>query len=609
MLAGDSSRMPTLRNYSVRVLLDRAAHVDESTWQQRLGGRWAISWQAYGIGVALNAPLLILTGGSIGAEPVDVDQMPGWLVVAVVASGLTALWVVIGDRILFPHRSLRPVPVAAVVAYHAVTGLIFTSAIWFVGPRVGVRPDGTFAELAVPTVAIGLWFGLTMVLLLDARDRFGRRREQLMDAAVRAELVILQEDEATTRVQGLIREQVGSVTGALRSEVGATLDSLVPGGPPSLSTTDWHELAERVRASAESSLRPLSHALWQAAEAQFPRPGWAEVVRQWLATGSFSAASSATIVLIGYLRGAVYGIGVIPGTLATIGLAMAVGIVLRSAQAVMAGRPRTRILTGITAFLVAQALGLAFALGMSPAGSPAEAVGSVLAMTISVMAPSIVASLNLARGDLIERLRLTRDTARARQIAQARQLAQVTQHAARVIHGTLQTKLIAAAAAIDEAARTQDADLLAESLGHVSILLDGAADDVGAQADRTVGDEVARASGAWSGILDVEVELDDSVLGITGEAARSVGLIVEEALANAYRHGQAEVVTVSVVASTDDEGRGLLDVTVRDDGTGGSHGTGGLGTMLISGLAQGRVSFESLPEGFLVRARVLREGP
>lgn len=574
-----------------------------------------MSWQAYGVGVALNVPLLILTGGSIGAEPVAVGDMPGWAVVAAVASVATAVWVVLGDRVLFRNRREHPAPVAAVVAYHGFTGLIFTAAIWVVGPAVGVQREGTWPETAISTVAIGIWFGLTMILLLDARDRFSRRREQLLDQAVTLELTSLQEGEIADRVDVLIRDRVGEVTQDLRAEVSAALEVKEQGDGPALADADWGEIADRMRDSAETALRPLSHELWRSAAQEYPRPRWGAVLRQSLVSGSFWAAPSMAIVFIGYVRAGTYGLGVLAGVAGAVALAVVVGLVLLAANAGMSriagqgsgpARVAMRLVVGVAAFLVVQALGVAFT-GLTSSGeaTSAEVFGSVLGMAISVLAPAVVAALNTAREGVLQRLQQTTDGARARQIAQARQLAETTQQAARIIHGSLQTKLMAAAAAIDQAVATGSEDLLAEALAHVSVILEGSGASTGdATDDASVDELVARACGAWNGIMVVEVSISPRASGTRGQAAQAAGLIVEEALANAYRHGRAEAVRVDIDEGMDDAGVRVLDIAVKDDGSGIDAGTSGLGSVLILRLAEGRAVFERQPDGYLVQARV-----
>lgn len=579
-------------------------------WQDRIGGRWAVSWQAYGIGVALNAPLLVLTGGSIGAEPVAAGELPGWLAIAAAASAATAVWVALGDRVFFRHRRQRPAPVAAVVAYHAMTGVIFASCIWFLGPVLDLEREGTFAETAVTTMAIGLWFGLTMILLLDARERFGIRREELLDEAVAVEMGRLRETEVTEQLRATIRERVDVATEDLRAEVTATLGQWEPGSSLVVPRARLNEIADHMRDSAESSVRPLSHELWRLASLEYPRPHWTEVVRQSLLSERFWIGPTLLIVFIGYLRAGTYALGLIPGIVAAGVLVLSVGALLYAANVVIARRQEWRLPAVVVTFVVAQGLGIGYTLAlarMAQSGDPAAEIGgSFLGMTISLLAPANIASLNTAREQVLARLRASTDGARAEQIAQARQLAQITQQAARAIHGSLQTKLIAAAAAIDQAVASGREDMLAAAMQQVSILIDRPAAELDEDEGRSLAEAVALTCDAWQGILDITVDIDASLSHDRGPAAEPVGLIVEESLANAFRHGQASRASIHVSPSSAPDGSSVVQVVIVDDGLGGDLTEAGLGTALISRLTEGRVVFEMTEQGFRVAALVSR---
>lgn len=587
-----------------------SAGVTNPRWQDRIGGRWAVSWQAYGIGVALNAPLLVLTGGSIGAEPVTAADLPGWLAIAAAASAATALWVVLGDRVFFAHRRERPAPVAAVVVYHALTGLIFASSIWFLGPVLGLGREGTFAETAVTTMAIGLWFGLTMILLLDARERFRIRREELLDEAVAVEMGRLQETEVTARLRATIRERVDEATEGLRADVTATLGQWESGTSLVVPRARLSEIADRMRDSAESSVRPLSHELWRLASLEYPRPHWTEVVRQSVQSERFWIGPTLLIVLIGYLRAGTYALGLLPGVAAAGILVLLIAGLLVGANAVLTRRPGLRLAVVIATFVAAQVMGIAYTLALARiagSGDPGvELAGSVLGMTISLLAPANIASLNTAREQVLARLQASTDGARAEQIAQARQLAQITQQAARAIHGSLQTKLIAAAAGIDQAVASGREDLLADAMQQVAALLEQPTADLHDGAGRSLAEAVAQTCDAWQGILDISVEIDPRVRDDRGAAAEPVGLIVEEALANAFRHGQASRASISIAPSSAADGTPTVGVVIVDDGLGGDLADAGLGTALITRLTEGRVAFEMTEQGFRVSAFVSR---
>jgi len=541
------------------------------------------------------------------------DVLAGLLIIggiAAVASAATAVWVVLGDRVFFPRRRTRPAPVAAVVLYHALTGLIFASSIWFLGPLLGVGREGTFAETAVTTMAIGLWFGLTMILLLDARERFRIRREELLDDAVAVEMGRLRETEVTAQLRATIRDRVDEVTEDLRAEVTATLGEWQPGSSLVVPQARLNEIADHMRDSAESSVRPLSHELWRLASLEYPRPHWTEIVRQSLLSERFWIGPTLLIVLIGYLRAGTYALGLVPGILAALILVLAMALLLLSANALIARRPTWRLPLVITTFVVAQAIGIVYTLALAriaDSGDPAvEIVGSILGMTISLLAPANIASLNTAREQVLARLRASTDGARAEQIAQARQLAEITQQAARAIHGSLQTKLIAAAAAIDQAVASGREDLLVEAMHQVSILIEQPAADLNSDEARSLEEAVAHTCDAWQGILDIAVDIDSSLLHDRGAAAEPVGLIVEEALANAFRHGQASRAAIRVQPSTASDGSSVVEVVIVDDGLGGDLTDAGLGTALINRLTEGRVVFEMTEAGFRVTAHVSR---
>ena len=576
-------------------------------WPVRLGGRWAVSWQAYLIGIVLNLPLLILTGGSIGAEPVAVADMPRWVVVALASAAVTALWVVIGDRVLFPRRRSTPVPAAAVIAYHAVPGLLFSGTIIAVGSAIGLPPVASIPEFTVTLVAIGLWFGLTMVLLLDARSRFQAQRNELLDAAVDVEMAQLQEMDVAARLQTLVRTRISTATAPLRSEVDTLVAEVTDSGSMMVPRARWYGLAQAMRESAESSVRPLSHELWDLAAADNPRPKWTQVLRQALFSEIFWIGPTLAIVFIGYLRAATYSIGLAPGIVTTIALTGAVGLLLLVANALIRRLPHLRMPVIAVTFLVCQFVGIAYTVGLSPSRDQtdlgAEIAGSIIGMTISLLAPANVASLNHAREAVLRRLRDTTDSGRARQIAQARQLAEVTQRAARKLHGSLQTRLITAASAIEQATTTGNEQGLLEAMAQVATILDEPLDEEVDESRATLQGHVSEACEAWVGILNVDVLIDPRIRDVTGPPAIAAGQIVEEGLANSYRHGDAATVVVRIDIDPEHSAPALR-VSLQDDGLGSTGQSEGLGTALLQRLARGRVLRSNNDVGHLVEVVV-----
>jgi two-component sensor histidine kinase len=159
---------------------------------------------------------------------------------------------------------------------------------------------------------------------------------------------------------------------------------------------------------------------------------------------------------------------------------------------------------------------------------------------------------------------------------------------------------------MDQAVASGREDLLADALQQVSALLEQPTTDLHGGAGRSLAEAVAQTCDAWQGILDISVVIDPRVRDDRGAAAEPVGLIVEEALANAFRHGQASRARISISPSYAADGTPTVGVVIVDDGLGGDLTDAGLGTALISRLTEGRVAFEMTEQGFRVSALVSR---
>jgi signal transduction histidine kinase len=80
---------------------------------------------------------------------------------------------------------------------------------------------------------------------------------------------------------------------------------------------------------------------------------------------------------------------------------------------------------------------------------------------------------------------------------------------------------------------------------------------------------------------------------IRGPVAIAAGRIVEEAVANACRHGLAESV---MIRASWEEGPAIRFV-IDDDGSGPTGGTPGLGTAMLAGISRGDLALTPRPEG------------
>ena len=184
-------------------------------------------------------------------------------------------------------------------------------------------------------------------------------------------------------------------------------------------------------------------------------------------------------------------------------------------------------------------------------------------------------------------------------IAASRQVAQLARESARILHGTVQTRLIACAVAIERASQTRDVEAFQSALREAhDVLTEPARHD---QADgAALGDEVQRKVSLWSGLCAINIDIAPELNDIGGRIARDVGRVVEEGLSNAIRHGAATSIEISVTREN-----ATIVVVIQDNGLGPQRGERGLGSAVLDGLSESW-ELSAVPSGSRLRVPIDR---
>ena len=567
-------------------------------WQDRIGGRWAISWQSFVVGASLNITILALTGGQIGAQSVQPTDIGAWALLGIVAALLVGAYALAADASVFKHRRSRPVPAWVSIAFHSGVGLIFGLVVVIGGDRFIEASDQNPGIRIVVIMMIGLWWGLTSALVLEARDRFNLQRAALIDRAVDLELATISESEAAMRLRSAIAREAEPSLNATRAEVDDVLSGFAVQSQTLLPVEEWWRISASLRETADATIRPLSHRLWEATERQYPRPALGRVFTRLVLYQHFAVLATMTILAIGYLPAGAYRLGLPVGVLATILMTVGAGAILAVANFIMRRTRSGRPAIFITAFVLVEVYAITYLAVLARLASDqftvtAEVLGGAVAVGVSVLLPAAFACLNDMREEVLDRFRLDTDEASVRQLANARQLAQVARQAARDLHGSVQTRLISCAVAIEQASRSGDVSQFRQALELSIAILDAPLPDQDEDPSSNLQDSIAEMCSPWEGLCRFTIEADADVLAIQGPIAMAGGRIVEEAVANACRHGLAESVAIRVTRVAGP----ALRFEIEDDGSGPSGGGPGLGTAMLAGLSRGRVALEAAPSG------------
>ena len=527
---------------------------------------------------------------------------------ALINLGLFALLVVAVLTVNIDGVGTNPGAWLAVAAVTAVIGVVVIDLAWWINMRVAAPL--TPLQAGLEALAVGVVFGtsqallasvfglelvrgvvLTVVSVTISTGAFGVLAI-LIGQARRQESVRLKElYEQGAALEAARQETSGIIRGlhiALASDIDAalsparvTIESRLADQERLVAIETWSEVAGELRQAASATVRPLSRRLWAYAPARIPGPGLGRILCTIITQQPFQPLVLILIYWATTFGGTIAALGWIDGLLAVLIGTVLIATVLGGANAVMRRHPQHHTVIFLSATAVLQVTGLlTFVLRDAWSAVPytwAEFTLSCIGGIALILVTSGFGSVRTYRTDLARTFRAEMDEELRASIAASIHVAQLARESARVLHGSVQTRLVACAVAIEQAAHTRDVDAFRDAMHEAHAALVPPA--LGTEESRTVGDQLDRTVALWSGLCSVRVTIDPDLVEERGVVSRDAGRIVEEAVNNAVTHGDATDISVDVHVSGD-----AVRIEVIDNGSGPGGGAAGLGSALFDSL-------------------------
>ena len=159
------------------------------------------------------------------------------------------------------------------------------------------------------------------------------------------------------------------------------------------------------------------------------------------------------------------------------------------------------------------------------------------------------------------------------------EIIRVKQDIARYLHGNLQSRVMALGLSL-QVREIKDQVSMDSALSLSQSLLDSPFSEFLAAEDRSLFDEVSFNATKWDGLLSIHLNIEVADSQLSQIQKRAVGTALEEAFANALRHGLAKEVEIKIYQ----DGLGIT-VAVLDDGVGPRNTPLGLGSRLYDSVA------------------------
>lgn len=552
--------------------------------------------QAFAIIVLLLALALAIEGPAETTRPWSV-RIVAFTVLVLLGIGLAEGYLRLASR-LWPSGQV-PTTVNIVTA---VLGSI-------IGFTVVETIAALFGESLAPiswTVAVDVLIaGPVWILLIGAavlaRWRYLTERDSLMVELVRTEALRREEsgllDVTRQSLRGPISDSVTTMRVGITEQLTRALST--PSVPDRLE--DQHrealDAAEVMRHTAQDIIRPLSHAIWRQADLPpSPRQPLRFLARV-IATQPFRPGLVAAVYIASALATnvALYGLGAGTFYLATdvafiIAILATANVAMRRwASTHNEGHTQVHTIIYLTTLLVIHVLPLLPKIAgleeTSPQGTAAGRAAEILISIVLIVGTSSLGLLREGRQARLAALRREVDVEWLNRAAEAHDISAYARSLAAFLHGPVQSTLITAAAAIDSAVNSRDAQAVAQTLADVTRTLEQIPDlDTPTRHNtHVVSVQLQELAESWRELCTVNLTIDPTAAPLSGPLADTIITVVREATANAYRHGDARTVDATIAV----ESAGIA-LTITDDGRGPAHKIWGLGLTTIDRASNGR---------------------
>jgi len=184
------------------------------------------------------------------------------------------------------------------------------------------------------------------------------------------------------------------------------------------------------------------------------------------------------------------------------------------------------------------------------------------------------------------------DESRIGNLLLERELQQTKYDIARYLHGNLQSRMMALSLTLDMTKDKSSKHELDSALSIAESLLNSPFAEYVFLEDQSLKEEVSKVVSRWTGLLVVVTNIEDIEEKVSGHLKRAVCAAIEEAIANALRHGFAKSVWIRIYEDTP----GIV-VEVIDDGVGPRAHDAGMGSRLYDSVATKGWSLQFRLEG------------
>jgi len=562
--------------------------------QTAIGGKWAISWKI----AAYVLPFLLVIIPIAEGAVFTWWAFWRWTLVSFISLIPVVIIFFIADITLFKNREKNPVPdhyvfILGFILGFARGGTAGIVAYYFNALQMdNFSAPGTILLRAINAGVIGMVSVPLMSLIASSIEIYQSDRNALIAERLLAES---QKSESAAVIKSLRSSMTRRVDENLLEVVKNSQDYLDDKGR-SLEA-NWELMAVRLRKAALDTIRPFSHSMHRRGEERTYKVRPLELLKYmshtvrieipWvlmfyvISTFQFLFSNSPWHLAAANLLSRL--------VLITLGL----GLIRRlKYQGQLRGLGSYFLSLGIFAAIFIQATHLLddlFELSHDSSYVHYVDTGWLIVITILVGFASSFLYGQSAESEFLEK-QISKE--KLEMLILKREEERLSRELAKYLHGTIQSRLMASAMALERAGRKGDKKALERELEEAYKSLRVPSAEYFSAPEATLKEEITKVVAKWNELMSVKVKIGANIPNIPPHKSQEIGNVINEGLSNSFRHGSASKVEVTVASKAN-----RIFVTVKDDGVGIDGGKPGLGTEWFKAIAGNAWSLNANEKG------------
>lgn len=556
-------------------------------FQQSIGGKWFLDTKF----LLLTTPLVITTsllstGAQVDAVTLGVSdsfaRYAKLFLANIFALALCAVLVIPLAKTVFAKRYLRPVPILVVVLFSAAVGALKGAATGLGSWALSVEPDllEAISSRAWQTTLLGSWLIPAMALVAARIEVLQQQRDALVAERVNATLMASGNAQNLANRSALMAFATMAKTELNKIELNAS----------DRPNTDY---ANAIRKLVSEQLRPLSHRIWEKENKRTSSFAFADIVR----TAVLNFTGPRALISL------IYAVISIPSTLRFVPLPEALirsivtGLVIflgfQLASQLKPTRYATATVWFLTTTLTVTLISFYASEGIFGFIAEFRPLETILAfwiwLTQLTFMTSFLVGVRRGRENIKSELELLHGSASIERVARYTHARIQNRDFANFLHGQVQNRLLSVALGLERGEATRQE--LESALQMVKSILQDVDFNFSNSSSNDLQTELNKVFSQWAGFVAIEANLPANTSKMSARTRVLVVQVIEEAIANAVRHGLAR--NIGVVLKFENNWK--LEIT--DDGIGPRSGKPGLGTEFFKRVSAGTWKLEQNPNG------------